>query len=336
VTQVATTPASLEPTRRPPGTPTPTTGPTPSPSTTPSTTPTTPPSADCAERGTTISLGAVARLDAACIGAEFRVAGWWDLVHSDDGDAATLFWAVLRDRLPGTRAAHRDGAWVAVQTEEDGESADLHVDLLIGEWVTARVRLEQDERCRWVFAEGGEWEPEPPAWTCPRHLQVLSATAADPPAGQLDACPDTDRPIRVERFVETPRACFGTRSVQLRGWLDTAYIISGSIDPWTPEPAWLWSDPIGRVTMLSPTSSPSGPGALLLRVEPGSAVQQAARNRWVVATGHYARKAEWSTCRARSLIDGVARPSGAPTRAEARATCARSFVLESVRPGSPG
>jgi hypothetical protein len=287
----------------------------------------------CPDPGATISLAAVGALDPACIGAEVRVAGWWDRAHSLDGDAATLFPEVLRDRLPGTRASHRVGAWAPVQTEEADQTVDEA--RLLGEWVTALVRVEQDQRCRWVFAPGGEWEPQPPTWTCPRHLQVLSVKVADPPAGQLDACPDTDHRIAVERFVETPRVCFGTRRVELRGWFDTGYLVSGWIDPWTPVPAWLWGHPMGRVPMLSPTSDPLDEGALLLRIKPGSSVEHAARNRWVIATGHYARPSETAACRARSLIEGTARPPGAPTRAQAQATCARQFVLTAVRTGAP-
>ncbi len=290
--------------------------------------------AECPGPGIAISLADVGALDPACIGVEVRVAGWWDRVHALDGDAATLFPSVLRDRLPGTRASHRDGAWAPLQVEEASETLDI--DRLLGEWITARVRVEQDQLCRWVFAPGGEWEPGPPTWTCPRHLQVLSIQVAKPPAVQLAACPDTDRPIRVEQFVQTPRVCFGTRRVQLRGWFDTAYVVSGWIDPWTPVPAWLWSQPMGRVPMLSQTSDPSGPGALHLRIRPGSAVEHATRNRWVIATGHYARLSDTSTCRARSLIEGTARPPGAPTRAQAQAACAREFVLVSVRAGAPG
>ena len=288
----------------------------------------------CPGTDTALSLAAVAAIDPACLGAVVRVAGWWDRVHDLDGDAATLFPAVVRDRLPGTRASHRAGGWAPLQFEEASENLDL--ERLLGKWVTARVRVEEDEMCRWVFAPGGEWEAEPPAWTCPRHLQVLSADVIDPPAAQLAACPDIDRPIRVERFVETPRACFGTRRVQLRGWFDTAYVVSGWTELWTPVPAWLWSQPMGRVPMLSPTSNPSGPGALVLRIRPGSAVEHAARNRWVIATGHYARSSDTETCRARSLVEGVARPPGAPTRAQARAACAREFILVSLRAGAPG
>jgi hypothetical protein len=305
---------------------------------TPTTTPaaTTSPAATalgCPDPGTTIALADVATLDPACLGIEVRVVGWWDRVSSLDGEAATLFPAVIRDRLPGTRASHRAGAWAPLQTEEVDT---LDMDRLLGEWVTTSVRLEQDELCRWVFAPGGEWEQEPPTWTCPRHLQVLSAKVIDPPAVQLAACPDTDRPIRVERFVQTPRVCFGTRRVQLRGWFDTAYVVSGWIELWTPVPAWLWGHPMGRVPMLSPTSNPQEGGSLVLRIRPGSSVEHALRNRWVIATGHYARPSDTETCRARSLIEGTTRPPGAPTRAQAQAACAREFVLVTLRAGAPG
>jgi hypothetical protein len=165
---------------------------------------------------------------------------------------------------------------------------------------------------------------------------VLSAKVIDPPAVQLAACPDVDRPVRVERFVQTPRVCFGTRRVQLRGWFDTAYVVSGWMEPWTPVPAWLWGHPMGRVPMLSPTSNPMGEGSLVLRIRPGSSVEHALRNRWVIATGHYARPSDTETCRARSLIEGTTRPPGAPTRAQAQAACAREFVLVTLRAGAPG
>jgi hypothetical protein len=288
----------------------------------------------CPDPGVDISPGEAVSLDAACNGLEVHVTGWWTTVSELDGEAASLFSALVRERLPGTRASHRAGTWAPLEFYE--MSGDIDLDRLLGTWVTALVRIEEDTMCRWVFARGGEWDPEPPAWTCPRHLQVLSASAVKPPAAQLEACPDIDRPIAVERFVQTPRACFGTRRVQLRGWFDTAYVISGWVDPWTPVPAWLWSQPMGRVPMLSPTSDPSGPGALVLRIRPGSAVEHALRNRWVIATGHYARSSDTETCRARSLVDGTARPPGAPTRAEAKAACAREFILVSLRNSSPG
>jgi hypothetical protein len=110
------------------------------------------------------------------------------------------------------------------------------------------------------------------------------------------------------------------------------------VDPWEIKPGWLWSLAIGPVRVLAPTSAANDWENLRLHLEPGSAIEKAAQNRWVVLRGHYAREQEYGACHYEYPADwyGGANPAaGTMDDANARADCAGAFVAESVRDGAP-
>ena len=144
--------------------------------------------------------------------------------------------------------------------------------------------------------------------------------------------------MSVERFVQYPRACFDGKTVRLRGWLDTHYVIGGWEAPWEIRPGWLWSQAIGPVVVLAPTSDATDWENLRLHIRPDSAVGSAPQNRWVVLEGHYARESEYEACRYEYPADwyGEDNPAaGTLDDADARADCAQAFIAESVRDSEP-
>jgi hypothetical protein len=192
----------------------------------------------------------------------------------------------------------------------------------------------REPHCAWVLGQGGVNDPAQPVWTCPTYGEVRSAKTLTPPQSALRNCPSAGQVLPVDVFARYPRACFGSRSVQLSGWLSTWYLIGGWESSWTIQPEWLWSMQIGRLPTLSPSGLPGSVDTLGLHIRPGSPMAAAQQQRWVVLTGHYANKAEVASCR---VVNGPGPVTGdRPTLAEARQDCANAFVATGVRTGTPG
>lgn len=290
----------------------------------------------CPAPGSTLTVDRLLALGTACFGISYRTAGWLDQLRGEDTLPVGTFVEVLRGALPSYSAT--EGMAYAPALYLDQADVVLPYDALTGRWVEATLSMEADatrNHCLWAFSDPGDQRLEsPPLWTCPAYGLVEAMQAATPPATALANCPATGAPIPVASFGRFPRACFGSRSVSVSGWLDTWYVIGGWESPWTIRPGWLWSFAIGNVPMLSPTSNPSDRDAIRLHLRPGSAPASAAQNRWVVVTGHYATAAEAATCEVVTVAGG---PAGdQPSNLEAKRDCAAAFIVTAVRPGEPG
>ena len=344
----ATSPGTdVDPASRPPGSPVSevttrapgsTAAPTPTPSPRPTMTPRPTRTAVCPSAGDTVTFQAFTALPAECASVELSVAGWWDRRRESDLPDGTPFGLVLRERIPtGQPEEGLDfGPLIPLDTNE----LETDTGTLEGRWTELRVRAEQDDQhCYWAIRTDEAVSPSfPPTWTCPRFARVLAAKVTDPPAGALAACPDLSRVIRVADFVRYPRDCFGEKTVEIAGWFDTHDVVGGWEDPWEIKPGWLWSLSIGPVRVLAPTSDANDWENLRLHFRPGTAIEKAKQNRWVVLRGHYARAEEYKACHYEfpaDWYDGANPAIGTKDDAEAQADCAGGFVAESVRDGAP-
>lgn len=285
-----------------------------------------------------MTFEAFAAVPPECASAELSLAGWWDRRRGSDLPDASPFEQVLRERIPtGQPDEGLDfGPLIPLDTNE----LETDTSTFEGRWTELRVRPKQDdEHCYWHIRTDEAVSPSfPPTWTCPRFARVLAAKVTDPPAGALAACPDPSAVIRVADFVRYPRECFGEKTVEIAGWFDTRYVVSGWEAPWEIKPGWLWSLAIGPVRVLAPTSDANDRENLRLHLRPGTAIEKAPQNRWVVLRGHYAREEEYRACHYEYPAwgeTGVNPAVGTMDDADARADCAGAFVAESVRTGAP-
>lgn len=293
------------------------------------------PAADCPAKGSVITVAGLLALPVGCTWADYRVRGWWDAPRQADGIPAGTFDAVLRGELPKFRPPDSTAPTPVLPIDANALKQPYtgYAGLLV-EAVVAKVAVEREGRCAWVFGPGGSTNPATPVWTCPTYGEVVKAKAVTPTKTDLRNCPSTSRVLPVAVFTQYPRACFGSRSVRLSGWLDTWYLIGGWESSWVIRPDWLWSMQIGPLPYLSPSSYALAEGSLELHVRPGSIVDTTRQNRWVVLTGHYATTAEAATCKVVTLPGG--QTGDRPTAAQARQDCARAFVATGVRVGQPG
>lgn len=321
-----------------PGSEAPTPEPTPAPSPRPTVAPRPSPTPACPGDGDTVTFEAFAALPAECASVDLSLAGWWDRRRESDLPDAGPFGLVLRERLPtGPPEEGLDyGPLIPLDTNE----LEIDTGTFEGRWAELRVRWEQDdEHCYWAIRTDEAVSPSfPPTWTCPPFARVLAAKVADPPAGSLAACPDPSGVIPVADFVRFPRDCFGEKTVELSGWFDIHEVVGGWESPWEIKPGWLWSLAIGPVPVLASTSDANDWENLRLHLRPGTAIEKATQNRWVVLRGHYAREQEYRACHYEYPADwyGGSNPAaGTMDDADARADCAGAFVAESVRDGAP-
>jgi hypothetical protein len=281
----------------------------------------------CPAAGTELSVEAARAIPASCLPTEpVRVVGWWDHLVRADQPLPDGVNAAMRGPVTELGTLGRSPFLPIDQIDLDGSLPFASID---GQWVVATMTLAtDDEHCYWKLGLGGIGDPSPPIWTCPVYGRATNVTRATPPASELAACPRPGAVMAVETFSGSPAACFGSRSVELAGWLDTMFVIGGWEAPWSISPEWLWSMQIGAVPVLAPGSDPWDDNSLILHMAPASAVATAERNRYVVLTGHYARATEYEQCR---FLGTTAMPVG-----DAQSDCARAFIAESVRDGAPG
>ena len=279
-----------------------------------------------------LTVAAFLAADSRChLADEVSVLGWWGARRADEpGEGRTLGW-VLRGSMPfGARSETPEDILFVDETAvapPSGWPDGIH-------WATVTGRRSASGDQRACHRDRGADVFAAPH--CPSYLVATSVVESEAPPSALAGCLSmaAGNAVGVDVGVLTadPPACFGSRDVTVRGWLDIRYIIAGWEAPWGISPAWLWV-PIGPWTVVSDTSNAESPSALLVYVDPARAVDVTRTNRWVLLTGHFADpKAQ--TCRI-TLAPGTEPPSSAISDAYARRVCEAHFVVTSIRDTNP-
>lgn len=263
---------------------------------------------------------------------EIAVVGWWDFRRTDDPAREANLDYMLRGSMPFGALSPLAEDFLLVDEQDivpaGGWPGGVH-------WatVTGYRSTEGDRACHYDTGDDGI-----PTRHCPSYLIASTVVESDPPAAALTACATLDARetswVDVEVFTAYPPACFGTRDMTVRGWLDIRYLITGWELPWGISPGWLWV-PIGPWTVVAPGSNPETSAALVVYSDPARRLDLQSTNRWVLLTGHYG-DAKAGTCRVEyaggydAARDGPRIPD-----AFARRVCAAHLVVTSVRNASP-
>jgi hypothetical protein len=263
---------------------------------------------------------------------EVGVVGWWSGRRTDDPAREANLDHMLRGSMPFGALSQRTEDFLLIDEQAvvppGGWPGGVH-------WatVTGRRGPEPDRACH--FDIGADVVP---ARHCPSYLVASNVVESDPPASALSGCAtlvtDDAGWIDVEGFSAYPPACFGSRDMTVRGWLDVRYLITGWEAAWGISPGWLWL-PIGPWTVVAPSSNPETSAALVVYADPARHVDLRSTNRWVQLTGHFG-DAKAETCRI--VYDGAydaARDGPRITDSYARRVCELHFVVTAVRSTEP-
>ena len=140
--------------------------------------------------------------------------------------------------------------------------------------------------------------PQPTAGPTPTPGAVPTATLAATPAPTptvvpgVGLCP-TEMPLTVGQFMETDPACFGSATIEIRGWLDGPP--DTGFEPPLVEPTWLFLPAADMASLweirpvepnhFCPQTAASCPW-FFLHIDPASNLKLEVRPRWVTVTGH--------------------------------------------------
>jgi hypothetical protein len=261
---------------------------------------------------------------------DVTIAGWYDHRRPQDRrEYPYPFETALRGAVP----------FVSVETHATGPAVFLDVtgvEEVIGwsadaRWVEVVGRRAEQQVC-WRDPSA----PVDAAPSCDDHIVVSHVTEVAPPGDALAGCPvgDQEPPMTSDVFRWYPPACFGSRDVTVRGWLDVLYLIAGWEEPWGVAPGWLWK-PIGPWIVLVDGWDAASPDRLTLWFDPARKVVIGHTNRWVLVTGHYADPAA-ATCHHVYVDPTNGAPVASPDPAIrqddaiARRTCRDQFVVTSI------
>jgi hypothetical protein len=135
----------------------------------------------------------------------------------------------------------------------------------------------------------------------PTEAPATTAVPSPTPVTGAGICPD-DSTLTIAMFVEAEPECFGSSTIELRGWLDRPPD-TGFLPPFV-EPGWLdvpahlatlWAErPVEPAHLCAPTAEVCA--WFWLHVDPASGVSLESQRRWVQVTGHLDDPAA-ATCR---------------------------------------